>query len=242
MIYGHVISQWLSHFKSTRCIHVRSKTDLFCWKAESVFVCGKNKTVLSTFLGLTSKQITLLIYDLQLKDWINTYYMLKGHPNVQMKYNVQMKRWHEIPRIQTWARYVSKANVDYIISGQGIGISTLYHSTTTPRDILILSPESESIVIDYWEILDISFLIFYLLYIKNGYWVINEFSTHLQCCQPDSKHRREIAHKIKICNKTLVKKPSKCKNITSVKMDLFHFCSQIVKKMLPIFGPWYLSS
>ncbi len=39
------------------------------------------------------KEIYLLIYNLQSKDWINTYYMV----------NVQMKGWHETPRIRTWA-------------------------------------------------------------------------------------------------------------------------------------------
>ncbi len=59
--------------------------------------------------------------------------MHASHPKCQMKWNVQMKRWHEIPRIRAWTVMCAQANVNHTISGQGTCISTLDHSTTTPR-------------------------------------------------------------------------------------------------------------
>ncbi len=43
-------------------------------------------------LELIFSNLSLLIYDLQSKDWIDTYYMLEGYPKCQVKWNVQMKR------------------------------------------------------------------------------------------------------------------------------------------------------
>ncbi len=87
----------------------------------------------------TPKISLLLIYDLQSEDWINTYYMLMGFLKARRppKESNEMKCTNEN---MTWntqdtnlSSYVPKANVDHTISDQGTGISTLYHSATTPR-------------------------------------------------------------------------------------------------------------
>ncbi len=68
---------------------------------------------------------SLLIYDLQSKDWINTYYMLKGFPKAcrPSKVSNKMKCTNEKMIWNTQDRnlisYVSKAIVDHTISGQG---------------------------------------------------------------------------------------------------------------------------
>ncbi len=86
-----------------------------------------------------SIKMSLLIYDLQSEDWINTYYMLKGFLKAHRppKVSTVMKCTNEK---MTWntqdtdlSTYVPKANVDHTISGQGTGISTLNHLATTPR-------------------------------------------------------------------------------------------------------------
>ncbi len=46
-------------------------------------------TGVGSFLGKWHNKISLLIYDLQSEDWINTYYMLKGFLKAH--------------RIRTWA-------------------------------------------------------------------------------------------------------------------------------------------
>ncbi len=67
------------------------------------------KTKQNSFGVLYGYKKSLLIYNLQFEDWINTYYMQNGflkhtgHPKCQMKWNVQMERWYEQPRIRTWA-------------------------------------------------------------------------------------------------------------------------------------------
>ncbi len=85
----------------------------------------------------TAIKMSLLIYDLQSEDWINTYYMLKSFPKAcrPPKVSNEMKCTNEK---MTWntqdtnlSSYVPKANVDHTISGQGTGISTLDHSATT---------------------------------------------------------------------------------------------------------------
>ncbi len=107
------ISLWFVKF---HFFFIWSFISLFIWACFSyIFVfedwnaCMGHDLLLVSFLseGLAS---LLLIYDLQSEDWINTYYMLKGFlkarrpPKVskKMKY-IQMKRWHEIPRIPTSA-------------------------------------------------------------------------------------------------------------------------------------------
>ncbi len=73
---------------------------------------------------------------MQSKDLVNTYYMLKCFlkarrpPKVSNDKDVcYIKNTHDT----NLSSYVPKANVDHTISGQGTGISTLRHSTTTPR-------------------------------------------------------------------------------------------------------------
>ncbi len=91
------------------------------------------------------KQISLLIYDLQSEDWINTYYMLKGFlkasrpPTVtnEMKCTNEKMTWNT--QDTNLNSYVPKANVDHTISGQGTGISTLDHSASTPRTYCMLN-------------------------------------------------------------------------------------------------------
>ncbi len=83
--------------------------------------------------------ISLLIYDLQSKDWINTYYILKGFLKARRPHKVsnEIKCTNEK---MTWntqhtnlSSYVPKTNVDHTIISQGTGIRTLDHSATTPR-------------------------------------------------------------------------------------------------------------
>ncbi len=80
---------------------------------------------------LKKNKMSLLIYDLQSKDRINTFYMLKGFLRTRMppKVSNEMKSTNEK---MTWdtqdtnlRSYVPKANEDHTISGQGIGISIL---------------------------------------------------------------------------------------------------------------------
>ncbi len=88
-------------------------------------------------------KVSLLIYDLQSEDWINTYYMLKGFlkacrpPTVsnEMKYTNEKMTWNT--QDTKLSSYVPKANVDHTISGQGTGISTLDNSATTPRTFVL---------------------------------------------------------------------------------------------------------
>ncbi len=89
---------------------------------------------------LPSWSTTLLIYDLQSEDWINTYYMLKGFlkacrpPKVsnEMKCTNEKMKWNT--EDTNLSIYVSNADVDRTInSGQGTGINTLNHSATTPH-------------------------------------------------------------------------------------------------------------
>ncbi len=104
--------------------------------------------------------LSLLIYNLQSEDWINTYYMLnmlKGFLNArrppkvsnEMKCTDEKMTWNTqdmnlssyVPRANekmTWntqdinlSSYVPKANVDHTISGQG----TLDHLATITRFI-----------------------------------------------------------------------------------------------------------
>ncbi len=83
--------------------------------------------------------LSLLIYDLQSKNWINTYYMLTGFlkarrpPKVsnEMKCINEKMTWNTQDTNLSW--YVPKANVDHTIRGQGTAITTLDHSATTPR-------------------------------------------------------------------------------------------------------------
>ncbi len=76
-----------AHFES--CLHITSQ-NYWAKLWNSYFL--KNIFI--------KKRKSLLIYDLQSKDWINTYYMpkglSKGTQQYQMKWNVQMKRWHDI--------------------------------------------------------------------------------------------------------------------------------------------------
>ncbi len=66
---------------------------------------------------------SLLIYDLQSEDWINTYYMLKGFLKARRpsKVSNEMKCTNEKMRWNTQdtnlSSYVPKANVDHTISG-----------------------------------------------------------------------------------------------------------------------------
>ncbi len=82
--------------------------------------------------------ISLLIYDLLSQLWINTYYMLKSFlkasrpPKDEMKCANEKMTWNT--QDTNLSSYMPKANVDHTISGQGTGISTLYHSPTTPRE------------------------------------------------------------------------------------------------------------
>ncbi len=80
---------------------------------------------------------SLLIYDLQSEDWINTYYMQNGFlkacrpsrvSNETNYTNVKMI-WNTLDL----SSYVPKANLDHNISDHETGISTLDHSATTPR-------------------------------------------------------------------------------------------------------------
>ncbi len=81
--------------------------------------------------------ISLLIYDLQSEDWINTYYMLKFFlkarrpPKMsnEMKCTNEKMTWNT--QNTTLSSYVSKVIVGHTICGQGTGISTLDHSATT---------------------------------------------------------------------------------------------------------------
>ncbi len=87
----------------------------------------------------TVRWMVILQYDLPSKDWINTYYMLKGFlkarrtPKVwnEIKWTNEKMRWNA--QDMSLSSYVSKANVDHTISGQGTATSTLEHSATTPR-------------------------------------------------------------------------------------------------------------
>ncbi len=82
---------------------------------------------------------SLLIYDLQCEDWVNTYYMLKAFlkarrpPKVsnETKCIKEKVTWNTQDTNLSW--YVPKVNVDHTINGQGTAISTLIHSATTPR-------------------------------------------------------------------------------------------------------------
>ncbi len=84
-------------------------------------------------------KMSLLIYDLQSEDWINTYYMIKDFlktcrpPKVsnEMKCTNEKMTWNT--QDTNLSSYVPTANVDHTISGQETGISTLDHSATTPR-------------------------------------------------------------------------------------------------------------
>ncbi len=64
--------------------------------------------------------ISLLIYDLQSEDWINTYYMLNGFlytkGSNEMKCTNEKMTWntHDV----NLSSYVPNANVDHTISGQ----------------------------------------------------------------------------------------------------------------------------
>ncbi len=86
-------------------------------------------------------KMSSLIYDLQSKNWINTYYMLKGFlkarmpPKVsnEMKYTNEKMTWNT--QNTNLSSYVPKANVGHTISGKGTSISTLDHSVTTPRAV-----------------------------------------------------------------------------------------------------------
>ncbi len=81
---------------------------------------------------------SLLIYDLQSEEWINTYEMLEGFlkarrsPKVsnEMKWTNKKMTWTTQDTNLSW--YVAKANMDHMISFQGTAISTLDHLATTP--------------------------------------------------------------------------------------------------------------
>ncbi len=73
---------------------------------------------------------SLLIYDLQSKDWINTYYMLKGTQATQSVNWNEMYKWKDDMK---YPGYEPEQLCAHTISGQGTGISTIDHSATTPR-------------------------------------------------------------------------------------------------------------
>ncbi len=87
---------------------------------------------------------SLLIYDLQSTHWINTYHMLKGFlkacspPKVSNEMKCMDKKMTWKTQDTNLSSYVPKANVDHNVSGQGTGMSTLYHLATTPRVNIIL--------------------------------------------------------------------------------------------------------
>ncbi len=123
----------------------------------------------------------MLIYDLQSKDWRNTYYMLKGflkacRPPIvsnEMKYTNKKMTWN----IQdtNLSSYVPKANVDHTISEQGTAISALNHSATTPRvfvyALLLQSMSCWTVQALLWDNIllqrTISLTFFYIVWLPN---------------------------------------------------------------------------
>ncbi len=72
------------------------------------------------------------MYDLQCRDWKNTYYMLNGFPKVssEVKCTNEKMTWNIQDTNLNWC--VPKANVDHTINGQGTAISTLDNLATMP--------------------------------------------------------------------------------------------------------------